>query len=234
LLLAAPVSVTEIVNGQWRALVRMFGVPVGLLLAIQLAGACWSARVSWGSAATQAGAGAPVVTQAGAGRTVVTRVSVGGPVFSTTLLSSAASVVTTAANLIAISWFGMWMGMTSKNNNLATLKPIAFVQVIPGLVIGFASALALPLLIMPLLIKSGLSGTNSSSWAASTLMNWYPLVTVVLAAALHIGKDIGFVLWSHRKLHASFRLQAVGNLGPVRPVASPPPIAAPPVIGPQR
>ena len=30
-------------------------------------------------------------------------------------------IIATLANLAALSWFGMWMGMTSKNSNLAAL-----------------------------------------------------------------------------------------------------------------
>jgi hypothetical protein len=156
------------------------------------------------------------------------------PALATALLSSGASIAITSANLIALSWFGMWMGMTSKNNNLATLKTIVFVQVIPGLAITFVSALSLPLLIMPLLLKGGLS-SNPSSWAASKMMIWFPLVSVAVAAALNIAKDIGFVVWARRRLSTSFRDQAARSLSPFRPMRPPlvpPPIAAPPVIPP--
>jgi hypothetical protein len=213
LLLAAPVTVKEIVDGQWRALLRLFGVPVVLLLSVQLAGACVSARASWGQMAAQLGGGMPAL--------------------ATTLLSSGASVIITLANLVALSWFGMWMGMTSKNNNLATLKTIVFVQIIPWFAITFASALSIPLLIMPLFLKGGLSSTNPSSWAASKMMTWYPLVSVAVAAALNLAKDIGFVVWARRKLYASFRDQASRSLSPFRPVTQPlvpPPVATPPVI----
>ena len=47
LLLATPVSEREIVHGQWRALLRLFAVPVVLLLGVQLAGACVSTRIAW-------------------------------------------------------------------------------------------------------------------------------------------------------------------------------------------
>jgi hypothetical protein len=137
-----------------------------------------------------------------------------------------------AANLIAISWFGMWMGMTSKSINLATLKTLLFVQVIPGLAIAFASAMAIPLLLMPMLLKGGFS-SNPSSWVASKMMNWFPLLSVALTTVLSIGKDIGFIVWARRTLYSSFREQAMQTLGPFRYVAPPvvpPPVAPPPVI----
>jgi len=215
LLLAAPVSVKDIVHGQWRALLRMFGVPVVLLLLVQLAGACFATRSSWAQMSAQMGRGLPALVIA--------------------LVSAGASVATTAANLIALSWFGMWMGMTSKNNNLATLKTIVFVQIIPGLAIAFASMLAIPLLLMPLLLRGGFSSARPNTWVASTMMVWFPLLSVAVALSLNLAKDIGFFVWARRTLYSSFREQATRSLTPFRYVAPPlvpPPIAAPPIIPP--
>jgi len=125
------------------------------------------------------------------------------------------------------------MGMTSKTNNLATLKTIVFVQLIPGLAAGFASALAVPLLLMPAILKGGLL----SSSAVPQMMVWVPLISIAVGALLNISKDIGFFVWSRRTLYSSFREQATRSLVPFRYVASPlapPPIAAPPVIQPRQ
>jgi len=216
LLLAAPVSVREIVDGQWRALLRMFGVPVVLLLAVQLAGSGFAASRSLGQVAAPAGSMAPNL--------------------ATTLVGSVATVAIVVANLVAITWFGMWMGMTSKTNNLATLKTILFVQVIPSFAISFASALAIPVLILPAVMKGGLSSGNANSWLTSTFMSWFPLISIALSTSLSLGKDIGFFLWARRTLYGSFREQATRSLSPIRYVAPPrvpAPIPAPPVIQPQ-
>jgi len=53
-----------------------------------------------------------------------------------------ATLLTVGANLVALAWFGMWMGLNSKNTNLATLKTILFVEVIPWFVVVFTSAWA--------------------------------------------------------------------------------------------
>jgi hypothetical protein len=217
LLLATPVSVREIVEGQWRALLRMFGLPVLLLLGVQLTGTCLATTATWTQVGAQMGNGLPAI--------------------ATGVLTSGAGLVTTVANLVALSWFGMWMGMTSKNNNLATLKTIAFVLVIPGMAITFASALATPLLIMPMLIKGNLSSGNTSSWVSSTMMSWYPLVIAALSLFLNLAKNFGFIVWARRTLYGSFREQATRSLSPFRYVAPPlvpPPIPAPPVVEFQR
>jgi hypothetical protein len=212
LLMAAPMGVRDIVDGQWRALLRLFAVPVVLLLAVQLAGSSF--------AATQSMSMVPAPARSMA------------PGFATTLVTSAATIVAVAANLVAICWFGMWMGMTSKTNNLATLKTLVFVQVIPGMAIAFASALALPVLIVPVVLKSGLSPSTASSWITSSFTRWLPLVTVGLSTSLSLGKDVGFFVWSRRTLLEKFREQATQGMVPFRYVAPPliPPIPAPPVI----
>ena len=51
--------------------------------------------------------------------------------------TAVAAALSTAANLLALCWFGMWMGLTSRTANMATLKTILFVQVIPWFVMTF-------------------------------------------------------------------------------------------------
>ena len=213
LLLATPVSVPEIVQGQWRALLRMFGVPVVLLMAVQLAGVCFGGKEAWEQMASLSGNRLPAL--------------------GTALLSSGASIVTTTANLVAISWFGMWMGMTSKSNNLATVKTIVFVQVIPGFAISFASALVIPLLIMAGSLKGGFSAANAGSWIISATKTWFPLISIALSLFLNLAKNIGFFAWSSRTLYRSFREQATRTLVPVpqaAPPRMPPPMPGPPAI----
>ena len=100
----------QVVQGHWRALVRMFGAPVALLLLVQFAGGCLAYRTTWGAAVPRQWSTWPP------------------------LITSAASTLSTLASLAALAWFGMWMGMTSRNASLVTLKTILFVKVIPFLV----------------------------------------------------------------------------------------------------
>jgi ABC-type Na+ efflux pump permease subunit len=46
LLLASPISAKEIVRGQWRALIRLFGVPLILLVSVVAAGS-WLSQAAW-------------------------------------------------------------------------------------------------------------------------------------------------------------------------------------------
>jgi len=143
------------------------------------------------------------------------------------VVTTAAGTLAVAANLVALIWFGMWMGLNSKNTSLATLKTILFVQIIPWLVISFvSSAILLPLLLWPALNR-GLS-------PSSRFMEWFPMLTAGVATVLYLIKDLAFTLWARRKLHSEFRERASRAGGPF-PTALPPPMPtmeAPPVIPP--
>ena len=246
LLLATPLPAHQIVQGQWRALLRMFGLPLALCLAAQCLGAVLVQQSRWNSMAT-ATPPAPmtatttttgttfsvtnkmtVVTTTPAGGAVTVSVSgFGAPSVFVALGTSIAATVVVAANLAALSWFGMWMGMTSRNSNLATLKTILFVQIIPWFGISFASTLAVPLLLLPKL----LSGTSTNP---SQMMVWYPLISSGLTTLLCLAKDGAFLLWARRKLYSGFRTRAAEPFGPMR---SPPPPSLlprdePPLIAP--
>jgi hypothetical protein len=140
---------------------------------------------------------------------------------------SVAGTLTVIANLAALSWFGMWMGLNSKNSNLATLKTIVFVQIIPWFGVSFASAMVVPLVLLPSLMKG-------VSTPTSQMMVWFPLITSGLATVLFLAKDIAFSFWARRKLYAEFRERAVQAVAPIR-LPGPPRLSlagAPPVIAP--
>ena len=265
LLLASPITERELVRGQWRALARMFGVPVLMLVGIFAVGAALS-QVSW-QTITSSFPATPVattaVTNSAGGTTTVstttttTVVSVqfgGGPAagksatnstfartgvsspFTNTKLSplgwglvligGAIGGVSTAANFIALFWFGMWMGMTSKNANTATAKTILFVHVIPWLCITFAAGMGVSIFMMSFTFRSGTA-------PSARFMMWYPLVSVAISGVLTVAKDIGFFIWARKRLYGSFREQAARAIGLVRepmPTPAPSTLPPPPVI----
>jgi hypothetical protein len=210
LLLAAPLNGKEIVHGQWRALVRLFAAPVILFLCVQVAATALSQQATWGA---MAAAGGPVSNLA------------------FTISIALATSVVTAANLITLCWFGMWMGMTSKSANLATLKTLVFVQVIPWFVISFASAMVIPLLLMPAMMKVA-TGSPATATVTSRMV-WFPFLFTGVTVVLSLGKDIFFFVMARRKLYSNFRDMAVRALVPIHfavPPPAPPPAATPPVI----
>jgi hypothetical protein len=271
LLLATPVNEKQIVSGQWRALRRMLGLPVLLLLVALVTGATLSQiayhritaltrTVATTPAAT--GTNQPGTNQHG-GFSYNTSVTLGSSVTvnqqatltkgpTTVTLNSGtkpgsaptgatasslawqAGIAATAAiaaalsmigNLLALGWFGMWMGLTSRSANLATLKTILFVQVIPWFVIAFGTSMVMGIFLSALLFRS--SPAQSFTWLV-----WYQLLGEVLAAGLALIKDVAFIVWSRKKLLSSFRLAAAQTPGQPRLAPPPPPqpIASPPVV----
>jgi len=203
LLLAAPLPVKEIAQGHWRALLRMFGLPVAIFLCLSLAAGTLSHQ-AWASA------------MSGMRVTPHLAVVVGSAVIGT---------LVTMANLVALSWFGMWMGMTSKSANLATLKTLVFVQIVPWFVIHFASGILLWLLMMKMMLPMFTKGTSPNPGNG---MLWYPFLNVVLTGVLSLGKDVFFTIWARQKLFLNFRDAAAQAVAPIRLVRSPTP--APPLI----
>ena len=245
MLLTAPLNERHIVHGKWRALLRMFGWPLALLLSVYLTASTLS-QLGFQSIASQVSniTSATVTNQSGTltsqtfsvSTTVILPAKAGtnaGPASSSlplrtsprqagmAVVAAAAAALSTGANLLALWWFGMWMGLTSRSANLATLKTILFVQVIPWLVIAFATTMAIGLLMSGLAIRAGPS--QSMAWFA-----WWPLLSALLNGGIAVAKDIGFIIWSRNKLHSCLREQAALNPGQPRLAAPrPPPEAAP-------
>jgi hypothetical protein len=241
LLLATPLTVKQIVHGPWRALLRMFSLPVALYLAVQLVAAIMASDAMNQLFAAAAATPTPLPAPTGTGSTntttvgftnVVTVSTAGGVTVSGTgwttpgilvsLAIALAGTLTIAANLVALVWFGLWAGLTSRTTNIATLKTMALVQIIPWFAVSFASSMVVPLIMMPRLIGGGTWGPQ--------MMAWYPLITSAVATILYVGKDVGFILWARRNLYTKFRERAVYALAPIRP--APPPIQPTPPLPP--
>jgi hypothetical protein len=208
LLLGTPLGVKEASQGQWRALKRVFAAPTAVLLVVHLVSASVAQQPMYRTFAPQLGSVVPEVAL---------------------LLVSVMGVAAIAANLAALCWFGMWMGLTSKNTSLAVLKTIVFVQILPWLVISFASGLLGVAISMSRAFRSGFS----SPAASATFTVLLPFAVGLVASVLALGKDVGLILWARRKLYTAAREQVLWNLQtrpPVtaQPTPSPPPTATPP------
>ena len=180
LLLVTPLTAREIVLGQWQALTRMFAFPVILLLLAQLAGTILSRHASIGIMGAVAGGNAPSV--------------------ALKLISAVLSGVSTIANLAALAWFGMWMGLNSKNASVASLKTLVFVQVLPSLGISIASTSIAGALMF--------SRVYAGGTPSNAVFLTFPLVMAGLSAVLCLAKDAAFVIWARNRLYASLRATA--------------------------
>lgn len=200
LLLASPLDSRRIAEGAWRALARSFGPPVIVLVVVEFVTQSFSQSVTLG--AVSATAGIPTISAA---------VLVAG---------SGVTCLATLANLVALVWFGLWMGLTSRSANLATIKALVFVQLIPTFVFGFISGLLTVALISIPAMRAATSGS------VPAFITWIPMLSPVIAAALAIAKDVVFIRWSRNKLFGDFRELALQTSTQVRLPAVPPVITA--------
>jgi hypothetical protein len=206
LLLVGPLSTRQIIHGQWRGLLKMFAAPVVLIVILQAAAMLLMEGPSWESTSfSQQWAEAWVIAG----------------------FSSMLSAVAVVANMAALTWFGMWMGLTSKSINFATFKTLLFVQIIPWFAIMFGW----------LTLRSMLAAaTFSNSGGSPSWVRWWPYLDTLFVASMYLGKDAAFIVWTRQRLYTSFRERASRNwaqsysaaatVPPVRAV-TPPPIPAP-------
>jgi len=212
LLLATPLSAREIVVGPWRALVRLFTVPLVIFLLVHCTGTTLAHMETWGMTASLAGQNVPPTLA----RHVVPIV---------TGLTTIASVL---ANLYALCWFGLWMGLTSKSTHLAALKTIVFVWIVPGMIIHFVASLLTGILMVAAMAPTIAKGSKANP---TSLFAWYPLLAATLTMILSVGKDVVFAVWARRRLFTDFRVLAMQAVSPIRhvPLVVPtrPPISPP-------
>jgi len=119
-ILVTPITVGDLLRGQWWALWRSFLAPLlGILMLRILASGLWAvALVGWSAAP-----GYPLQ-----GTEHVTFQVVGFGVDMLRLVT----------RLAALAWFGMWMGVTSRKTLAAVTKTVVFVMILPGLALTVA------------------------------------------------------------------------------------------------
>jgi hypothetical protein len=207
LLLVGPLPPADIIRGHWRALLRTLGPPALAIAGLQVAVTCLSSKAM--------------------GRMMASGSSTVVPPELVMIINACAVGVTVIGNLLAVAWFGMWMGLTSKSPNLAALKTFLFAQVLPWILCWIS------LLSMTAVFAGAMfARANATPPWWIELWAYFPGWWV---ASLSFAKNCAFVFWSYHRLHSSFRQQAVAawtqphpSGPPARPPIVPPVIPSPP------
>ena len=108
---------------------------------------------------------------------------------------------------------GQWRAMLRQF--IATLKTIAFVQIIPWFAVAFLSAAAAGLILVPML-KLNLAG------GSSPMTTWFPLLFAGLASLIALAKDGCFVLLARSRLYSRLRERAMPDRAIGREASAPP------------
>jgi hypothetical protein len=211
LMLAAPLDFRKVAPGAWWGLVRMFGTPIAIIVLVQFLAAVTGIG----------GANAGGMMRFGGSGVI--------PEWVMLWFGAGVGMLLSLANFVALIWFGLWMGLVSRNGLLATLKTIVFVQILPWLVITFAAAMTLP-------IMMAIFGGFGGGAAAAGWVEWYSLISTAIVAGLTLGKDWLFWSLARRQLVDNFRRTATQAVVPVVYRKIVPPVSSssnlPPVIPP--
>ena len=191
LMLWTPLDFRKVTPGAWRGFLRMYALPVAVVL-----GVCFFSQLAKLDGTGWMSANSPE-------RLIPQWVIVAGTAITWLLCS--------VANLVALAWFGMWMGLTSRNGLLGTLKTIVIVQIGPWMVIWFVSMMVYPL--MALLASSG-----KYSWINTNVYEWFPVVSGLLMTVLTLGKDVVFYVLARQKMVDQFRMVAIRAVAPIQRV----------------
>lgn len=189
LMLAVPLDFRKVAPGAWWGLVRMFGIPIAIIVVVQFLAVVTELRGAHTVGLIRLGAGAI-------------------PEWVMLWLGAGAGLVMSLANFTALIWFGLWMGLVSRNSLLATLKTIVFVQIVPWLVISFAGALAFPILMA--MFGGFQGGTSGTAW-----VEWYSFISTIIITGLTLGKDWLFWSLARQRLVNNFRDTATQAIVPV-------------------
>jgi len=172
LILCTPIPIPQIIGGQWAALQRMFVLPAGVFLVMQMAVVALQVQMFSGKSGS-------TITVPGAR-------NVDFELYQ--FIAGVVGAVEFVTELCALSWFGMWMGLTTKKSNVAVIKTLGFVVILPWLAMMICQTFTMFFI--------GLRG-NLPFWSSALIMG-----------GLSVAKDIFFIIWSRWKLHTAFRVAA--------------------------
>ncbi len=174
LVLSTSLTVDEIVRGQLLALKQQFARPVMIVLVLDFLLLFLGLRFTPRLDATEV---------------------------SQLVGSFLAGMAMLAADMLALSWVGMWTGLTAKNINKASGDAITRVLALPW--VAFYGLFAAGAILSWLFGWNFNMDANTMFWIGLTI--WF---------ALGIGFDYFFSDWSRNRLRAEFRIMALRRYAP--------------------
>jgi hypothetical protein len=181
--LVSPLRPRQLVWGQWRAWLGAYAMPLAAFAALFGLAYVLAKTLAWG----------------------VLPFGPSSASFGPPALCAAASAVDMLADLAALGWVGLWMGLTSKNATRAALRTLVYTVVIPWLAIILLFILgAVGLEKVPFFHRM----TFPPWWGL-----WSTAIVATLPAALVLVKDVALILWARHRLYHAMARQAAGRAG---------------------
>jgi hypothetical protein len=180
LMLSAPLTVPQILRGQWLALKQIFLAPLVTLAVLEIIVALWIDAM------------APM---------------------SNALGNCLSSLLFLTADLVALAWVGMWLGVTARTTNRATIQTLLLVLVFPWIAALFLT---------PLFYFASFLGKFPMIFSHA----YFPVIS---SGMLWLAKNAAFILWARHRLRANLRDVAAHHYTPISSMASPQP---PPMLTP--
>ena len=168
LLLATPLEPGEIVRGQWWAIRRTFTAPVLMVVLLEI-GLTYlqmeeSIRTNLKNNPSLQGNSAWM-----------------SDMMMMQIVNGVCSLVVALTGLMAVAWFGMWMGLITKKANHAVIKTIVFVQVLPFVALVFVQ--------LGFQIGFSITGGFGSWW-----------ITQIIVAVLAVILNVLFIRHARKRL----------------------------------
>lgn len=175
LILVTPINPRQIVLGQWRALWRTFLIPAIFMVLLQ--------TVPLFETMMQPRTGPSVVYPGGFNQ------------LQYRIVSLVSGIIHSLSSFVALAWFGMWMGLTTRKTTIAVLKTFCFVSVLPWFAEIFLQ-IFFQVFALTMIVK--LFGSSAAA-------KWPFWAATVAASLFELGKNIFFIVLSRNRLLNHFR-----------------------------
>lgn len=173
LLLATPLEPGKIVRGQWWAIRRTFSTPVLVVVLLGILLTCLQIEES-------------IKTNLKNNPSLQGNATWVSDMMVMQIVNGVCSMVVGLTGLLAVAWFGMWMGMITKKANQAVIKTLVFVQVLPFVALIFVQ--------LGFQIALSLAGGFSHWWISEIVLS---VVAVIL--------DVAFIWIARKRLFNDLR-----------------------------
>ncbi len=205
IILSTPITPEEIIRGQWRALIRQFGVPILCVL-------LFDGLLTMGGLLTPR-----LFGNAGNLKSQYLFVSLMG-----------AGALIFIADIVALGWLSMWRGMKARHSYTAFLWSAVQLLLAPWILFYVGMTVSFMVIFLPQVARGRTTTATMTKWT-----DWMPQILTSLWFLISMSVAIFSIWWARGCLKKYFRYQATAWYQPAKafwsrrpkPATLPPPLA---------